>query len=236
MTRNARGEERRRVLRQAVLAGPLVLMTGAAAAVPKAKKGEARDEEVSPTEDLMREHGVLRRILLVYGEASRRLEAGQAIAVEAVTHGAQIVRAFIEDYHERDEEEFVFPRFEQSGQHVALVKVLRDQHQVGRKLTASILRLATPAGVAGATGRLELARALRAFGQMYEAHAAREDTVLFPAFRALISAKELDRLMEIFEDKEKALPLGGFEKMVGEVAKLESAFGLEDLAKATPRI
>jgi hypothetical protein len=30
---------------------------------------------------------------------------------ELVTQSAQIIRAFIEDYHERDEEEYIFPRF-----------------------------------------------------------------------------------------------------------------------------
>ena len=48
------------------------------------EKGEKReghdehDEEVSPGEDLMREHGVLKRILLVYEESERRLLAGAA--------------------------------------------------------------------------------------------------------------------------------------------------------------
>jgi hypothetical protein len=37
---------------------------------PAGKAGKA-EEEVSPAEDLMREHGVLKRVLLVYGESLR---------------------------------------------------------------------------------------------------------------------------------------------------------------------
>ena len=68
----------------------------------------------------------------------------------------------------------------------------------------------------------------------HEYEAAREDTVLFPTFRALLSERELKKLMDVFEDKEKALPHGGFEKMVDEVAKIEQSIDLYDLAKFTP--
>ena len=36
-------------------------------------------EEVAPSEDLMREHGVLSRLLLIYEEIIRRCEAHQAV-------------------------------------------------------------------------------------------------------------------------------------------------------------
>src|SRR6266487_3208729 len=41
------------------------------------KKGDEQEAEVGPPEDLMREHGVLKRVLLIYGEALRRLDAKQ---------------------------------------------------------------------------------------------------------------------------------------------------------------
>jgi hypothetical protein len=48
-------------------------------------------------------------------------------------------------------------------------------------------------------------------------------------------AVELHALMDTFEQKEKALPLGDFEKMVVDVRGIEKAFGLDDLAKFTPK-
>ncbi|MDB4967822.1 MAG: hypothetical protein JWN44_3511 [Myxococcales bacterium] len=220
--------------RQFVFAGGLGV---AAAVLPGEVYGKAvkKDEdEVSPTEDLMREHGVLRRILLVYGEITRRVDAKQEIKAEWVTSSATIVREFIEDYHEKDEEEFVFPRLQKAGKLTDLVTVLLAQHQAGRRVTAEILRLATPAGLKGEASRKQLADGLRSFVRMYEPHSAREDTVLFPTFRALLSERELKKLMDTFEDKEKALPHGGFEKMVEEVAKIEQSIGIYDLATFTP--
>ena len=192
------------------------------------------DDEVAPTEDLMREHGVLRRLLLVYGEVVCRIDAKQEVKREWVSTSATIIREFIEDYHEKDEEEFVFPRLLKAGKLTVLVNTLLVQHQVGRRITADVLRLATPAGLKGDASRKQLADGLRSFIRMYEPHAAREDTVLFPAFRALLSERELKKLMDVFEDKEKALPHGGFEKMVDEVAKIEQSIGIYDLASYTP--
>ncbi len=97
---------------------------------------------------------------------------------------AKIVRTFVEDYHEKLEEDHLFPRFEKAGKLVDLVKVLREQHQVGRRLTDQIARLATPAALQDAQGSEKLALSLRQFIRMYRPHESREDTVLFPAFVA----------------------------------------------------
>lgn len=209
---------KRRAFLATSVGGGAALVAGGAA---RAKEAVAGDE-VSPTEDLMREHGVLRRILLVYGEAARRLDAKQPLpSGGAVAQAATIVREFIEDYHERDEEQYIFPPLERAQQLAELVATLRAQHQAGRKLTEEIRRAPT-------------AVALRKFIRMYEPHAAFEDTVLFPAFRALVGARALDKLKDVFEDKEKALPHGGFAKMVAEVDRIELAFGIHQLDKFTP--
>jgi hypothetical protein len=70
---------------------------------------------------------------------------------------------------------------------------------------------------------------------MYEPHAAREDTVLFPALHELMSHHEYDALGEQFERREKQLFHGdGFELAVDEVAQIEKLVGIDDLAKFTP--
>jgi hemerythrin-like domain-containing protein len=218
-----------------VLSGSLGVAGAALGGSALAKEATKKDDdEVPPTEDLMREHGVLRRILLVYGEVIRRIDAKEEVKPGWVTSSATIIREFIEDYHEKDEEEFVFPRLQKAGKLTDLVSVLLAQHQAGRRVTADVLRLATPAGLKGDATRKQLADELRSFIRMYEPHASREDTVLFPAFREMLSERELKRLMDLFEDKEKALPHGGFEKMVDEVAKIEQSIGIYDLAKFTP--
>jgi hemerythrin-like domain-containing protein len=217
-------------------AGALLLACAPAVAAPGKVPGQNDAEDVSPVEDLMREHGVLRRVLLLYKEVARRVEHQEHFPLEVLTSAAGIVRRFIEDYHEKLEEDFVFPRFEKANELVELVTLLRQQHQAGRRVTDAVQGLSTPAAVESAEGRPKLVAALHAFSRMYEPHAAREDTVLFPELRLLVGAKEYDALGDAFEDKEHALfGSKGFEGIVAEVAQLEKALGIYDLASFTPR-
>ncbi len=72
---------------------------------------------------------------------------------------------------------------------------------------------------------------------MYRPHAAREDTVLLPALHEIMTVKEYDVMGDEFEDREHELfGKGGFERIVGEVAELEKALGIEDLAQFTPSV
>ena len=73
------------------------------------------------------------------------------------------------------------------------------------------------------------------FVRMYEPHEAREDTVLFPALRSILSKHEFDTLGEEFETKEHQL-FGeeGFDKIVDQVAGIEKRLGIYDLAQFTP--
>jgi hemerythrin-like domain-containing protein len=171
----------------------------------------------------------------VYDEGLRRLDAREDLPPETIAGGATIIRVFIEDYHERLEEEFLFPRFERAGREVELVKVLRAQHAAGRRLTDQVAQLATLASIRDPGDRERLAGSLRLFIRMYRPHEAREDTVLFPAFRGIVSAHEYGALGEEFEEKEHALfGADGFERTVAEVAGIERQLGIHDLARFTP--
>jgi len=200
-------------------------------------KREEPEEDVTPAEDLMREHGVLKRVLLVYGEAIRRIDAKQDLPPESVREGASIIRTFIEDYHEKLEEDYLFPRFEKAGQLSDLTKVLRGQHQAGRRVTDQITQLATAQTLKQPESAAKLREFMRQFVRMYEPHEAREDTVLFPALRKIVSRQEYGALGEDFEKKEHELfGEDGFDKMVDRVAGIEKILGIYDLAQFTPKV
>lgn len=199
----------------------------------KTIKGE---EEVSPAEDLMREHGVLKRVLLIYQEVIERLNIKSDFPLDTILESATIIRNFIEDYHEKLEEDFLFPRFKKSNTLIELVDVLTVQHKAGRVLTDKILNLSKNKLKTEEDKRL-LSNYLNSFIKMYNPHEAREDTVLFPAFRKLVTQNEYDSLGEEFEDKEHELfGEDGFESMVEKVANIEKQLGIYDLSKFTPEI
>jgi hemerythrin-like domain-containing protein len=225
--------EKRKLLKLAPagLAAGLLTWSGTAMA---AEKEKGQEPEVSPPEDLMREHGVLDRILLVYEAGLRKFDAREDFNPAVITDAAQIVRDFIENYHEQSEEQAIFPRFKQAGKLVTLVDTLLTQHKAGRRVTDVILK-AAPGSRKDGDDRHQLVASIHAFIAMYRPHAAREDTDLFPLLRGLVSSNEYDAMAEDFEKKEHQLfGSDGFEMMVQRVAGLERQIGIDDLAKFTP--
>ena len=200
------------------------------------KKGE-EEEDVSPAEDLMREHGILKRVLLIYREVMNRIDSKREFPPDVVLSSAKLIRSFVEDYHEKLEEDYLFPRFRKANKLTDLVETLNVQHQKGRALTDQTVQLANASAIKDAAQRAKLRNSLYQFVRMYEPHEAREDTVLFPAFKKIVSKHEYDSLGEEFEKKENQLFHGdGFEKNVDAVAKLEKELGVYDLSQFTPQI
>ncbi|KTD46312.1 hemerythrin domain-containing protein [Legionella quateirensis] len=220
------------VLGGSLIATPL-LTKPVFGAVTKISALDAKEEEVSPDEDLMREHGVLRRIILIYREAIHLINNKQELNPALITRSATLIRHFIEDYHEKLEENYLFPRFEKAGQLVDLVTTLKSQHQAGRKLTDHIIEIAASKNFKN-HGK-DFIDVTSQFIRMYEPHAAREDTVLFPAFRKIVSESEYKEMGEKFEAEEhKLFGKSGFEDIVLQVANIEKELGIYDLSKFTP--
>ncbi|MBP1686909.1 MAG: hypothetical protein H6Q33_3052 [Deltaproteobacteria bacterium] len=190
---------------------------------------DGQEAEVTPGEDLMQEHGVLERILLIYDEVIRRTERKEPFDPVLVAQAAGIVRSFVEDYHEKLEEQFVFSRLQTAQRGTDLVAILLRQHQRGRELTDAILSSARSGAASG------LAPILRSFSRMYRPHAAREDTVLFPAFRDVVGRSAYRELGGQFEEREHEL-FGeyGFRTVVDRVADIERALSIHNLAEFTP--
>ncbi len=196
-------------------------------------KKEEKEEEVSTNEDLMREHGVLNRVLLVYDEVLRRIRGKQDFDPAVIGNAAGLIKSFIEDYHEKLEENYLFPRFEKAGKMIELTVNLRAQHAMGRRITERLMASAK----SKEKDRSAMAESLEQFIRMYRPHEAREDTVLFPAFHQIVSPHEYDALGEEFEGIERKTFGGdGFDMAVAKVAELEKHLGIYDLSQFTPNV
>jgi hemerythrin-like domain-containing protein len=230
---------RRHLLGISISAAGVIALSACGSPQPKPSSGGpgATSEEevpVTPPEDLMREHGVLKRILLIYREGIRRLQVGDQAPAQALNAGAGIIRSFIEDYHEQLEERYVFPKLEQGGKLTDVTAVLRTQHQRGRVLTDRVLAATSGAAAPDQPAREALVQDMSAFIRMYEPHEAREDTVVFPALRDVVPAKDFRDLAEMFEDEEhRRFGRAGFQGVVDKVADIEKGLGIYDLSQFT---
>lgn len=192
-------------------------------------------DDVSATEDLMREHGVLRRILVIYREGARRLRAGSALDAGAIAGAATLFRTFGEDYHEHKlEEEHIFPSVLRAGGAAsALVGPLLAQHRRGREINLFLVEQCRTGRVASAR-TAAVADALDGFARMYEEHSALEDTIVFQTWKKALGPRALDETGELFERIEREQFRGdGFELALAEVDRIERRFGLSDLAGFT---
>jgi hemerythrin-like domain-containing protein len=240
------GKARRQFLCLSAAAGSALVLYGCGERAPKpsderaekqpSKHKDEKGGEVTATEDLMREHGIIRRALLVYTETASKLRGNPAaVPPDALQKTARLFRAFGEDYHEKKlEEAYIFPAVKNAGGPAAgLADVLIVQHQRGREITDYILAV-TQGAKLGAANAGQLALAFESLARMYQAHAAREDTIIFPAWKQTLTAAQLDEMNDKFEDIEhEQFGKDGFEDAVRQIGDIETSLGLADLASFT---
>ncbi len=219
------GVSRRKFL---VKSGMLIAASGLfGAACSGGPERQTQAGGIPPTEDLMREHGILRRIMLIYDEIGRRLKQGEEFPLQLLPEANSIIRRFVQDYHEKNEESHLFNRFSDAGKLTELVAILYQQHLAGRRLIDKIK-------IVSKEDNLKVAELLHTFNQLFRHHAAWEDTALFPAVRSIISTKDFAQMGETFEREEKKLfGQNGYERIVGEVSDLEKKLAIYDLRQFT---
>jgi hypothetical protein len=97
----------------------------------------------------------------------------------------------------------------------SFLQLFHGGFQAGRAVTAQILDLSQPAKFRAKENQELLVQACSSFIRMYRPHESREDTVLFPALRIILTAKAVQDLGDrMEEDEKKVLGDEGFEKSV----------------------
>lgn len=191
--------------------------------------------EIGPAEMLMQDHGLLNRIMMIYDACRTKLLAGESFPADALQTAARLIRTYIEDYHEKLEEEYLFPRFVNADKLVGLNQLLYIQHSTGKAITDQILALSGASILTDPENARKLADMLNSFNWMYRSHESREDTVLFPALRSIVSKNEYLTIGEKFKKREAEIfGKDGFEAELAKVEKVEKQLGIYDMAKLTP--
>lgn len=187
-------------------------------------------------EDLMREHGVLNRVLLIYDKIVANYRSGLPVPDGILKSSALIVRHFIEDYHEKSEENYIFPLLLNAKRHVKLVKELKIQHRLGRKLTDCLIKLGALKNPSESQ-IINIVETIEAFNEMYRAHESREDTVVFQELHKLLTVAEYHQVGQELESAEEAIPgYVGFHKTLSQVEQIEKKLGIDNIALETEKL
>ncbi|MHB1952627.1 MAG: hemerythrin domain-containing protein, partial [Sulfobacillus sp.] len=153
----------------------------------------------------------------------------------ALYAAAVLVFRFIESYHEKVEEDYVFPVVARATDLGPTVNLLRLQHAAGRRCTKTIMRECFKVPT-DPRALQRIVQSARQFIRMYRPHEAREDTEVFPAFRKALSASEYREYGKVFEAIEKDLfgPHGD-KVILQEVIEIEKSLGIDALEQFTSR-
>lgn len=194
--------------------------------------------QISPVEDLMREHGLLHRILLIYQDIINRMIVSDIYTPEpiynCIRESATIVKLFIIEYHQVLEQDYVFPILSQHEKYKHIIQILLIQHEAAKCATDEILTILESELKRIRAYQKRLIQLMSEFIQMYEPHSAREDTVIFPAFHQLTPPDTFRTLGEKFEDiEEQKFGENGFQNVLAHVVQIEKTLGIYDLSQFT---
>jgi hemerythrin-like domain-containing protein len=183
-------------------------------------------------DDLSHEHELIRRMLSVLELLTRELQLDKLGAAADLREAIRFARGFADRCHHGKEERLLFPLIAGKNETVANmpVRILTSKHDAGRTLIKD-LEDALPgieAGDAGATAHA--AQALTLYTRMLRKHIDKEENIVFPLARTLISQEVADKLAEQFEAVEQEM---GPNAHATFGAILES---LEARRQATPRL
>lgn len=224
---------RREMIAGAGIAAGATLALGQSAWAAQAKTDTADESQLSIPEQLMRQHAIADRLLLVYQTAVTPATGAAQPPMKVLATTAQMIRSNVDDFHVRLEEEQIFPLFQKSSKMTDLVNTLREQHATGRRLTDSILKATSVSAASANTGTLT--NDLRAYIHMIQAHTAFEETLLYPQIRTVASAGDLDKVHKAILDAGRQRPASeSFSGLLAKIADLDNAAGITGLAQFTP--
>ena len=188
---------------------------------------------VSAVEDLMKEHGILNRLLLIYEKFIDMINNNNQINFKLLYASVLIIRRFIEDYHEKTEEKYVFPKVRHINPN--LIDELIKQHRESHKITDKLISICQNPNEN--KNQEEIKTLLELFVYMYRYHETREDTEVFVWFKKSMNKKEYEE-MSIFFEKEEEEILGedGFDKILYEVKFIEKKLNIYDISKITEEV
>lgn len=183
-------------------------------------------------EELMEEHGLLQRALLIYDAAIVSLRAGESFDPLHIHDTAKVIQTFIEEYHEDIEEKFVFPPVKANGQHSMLIDLLIKQHVAGKRHTQRIISQTEGGKLPKGDELQKFADGLAAYNTMYRHHEAREDTEVFPALKRILPPSEYRDLADKFDELEQEkFGAQGFEAMLDKIEAIERKAGVADIGQ-----
>lgn len=193
-----------------------------------------RSMSVSAPEALSREHGMLTRLLLAIDNVVNNAIEDRNTDLSPINSASRAIQAVVADHHMAFEEQNIYPRMEQIDYLNSMTETLEGQHDDARVINKMVLDMTRGGKVKGKSELDELTLLTKSFKEMITAHAAWEETVIFPAMYDLLSERDMSDINKKFlEAEQKLLGNKGIVEIYRNIDDIEEAAGTHDLSMFT---
>ena len=156
------------------------------------------------TDSLEREHRTIEKVLRVIGVLADELAEDRNIDSDILPDLCQFLRIYGHQCHHGKEESYLFPMLESHGvpEEGCPLGALRHEHERSRALTEKLEQASVEYAVNPKAGRPALAEVFSKLMQFYPAHIWKEEYLLFPLARKVLSLQDEVHLLEEFASVE----------------------------------
>jgi hemerythrin-like domain-containing protein len=153
------------------------------------------------TDELMAEHRVIERVILVLENGALRLEKGQAVRPGLFIEATDFAKGFTDGCHHKKEEGVLFPAMVAHGMpgESGPIGVMLAEHEQGRALTRALRSAAQRLESGDQSAAQEVIANARGYSQLLRQHIMKEDRILFPMAGQVLPPGEQDRVADGFE-------------------------------------
>jgi len=156
------------------------------------------------TDILEQEHRTIEKIVRVTGVLADELAENRDIDDDILRDLCQFLRVYGHQCHHGKEESYLFPMLERHGvpEEGCPLGALRHEHERSRVLTQELVKASAEYAANRHDGSSALSEVLRNIAQFYPAHIWKEEYLLFPMARKVLSEEDDQRLLKEFKSVE----------------------------------
>ena len=156
------------------------------------------------TDSLEHEHRTIEKIVRVTGVLVDELAENRDIDDDILRDLCQFLRVYGHQCHHGKEESYLFPMLERHGvpEEGCPLGALRHEHERSRALTQELVQASAEYAANRHDGSSALSEVLRNIAQFYPAHIWKEEYLLFPMARKVLSEEDDQRLLKEFKSVE----------------------------------
>jgi hemerythrin-like domain-containing protein len=161
-------------------------------------------KDMDPLEELREEHGAIMKVFAILQGLARELEEHNPEAVDQLHRILEFMTVFIDQCHHAKEEKFLFPAMQKARtKNSRLIEELSSEHEDGRRMIGTLGTALGRMNRGDEQGAVELVNTINDYIQLFRTHIRKENGILFPEAREILSNSDRQDMGREFEKLEE---------------------------------